>query len=119
MIWATTQCLFQLEHPRLDATEDAASDEIEPSSAAENILETTFFCRCDAVAKDKDEDVVEVVRPVPKRVAQLLPRQPRPGKCTSFALKMQIQPQENLGDEKPERRHKSEPNCPTEPPLDC
>ena len=84
MIWATTQSLLQLEHPRLDATEDAASDEIEPSSAAENILETIFFCRCDAVAKDKDEGVVEIVWPVPKRDAQNLPRYPRPGKYTSF-----------------------------------
>ena len=84
MIWATTQSLLQLEHPRLDATEDAASDEIETSSAEENILETTFFCRCDAVAKDKDEGVVEIVWPVPKRDAQNLPRYPRPGKYTSF-----------------------------------
>ena len=77
-IWAIPQYFLQLEHPRLDATNHATGDQIEPSSAVENIFETMFFCRGNAEAEDKDEGIVDVVRPVPERVAQF-PTHPGPG----------------------------------------
>jgi len=64
-----------------------------------------FLCSSDAKAKDKDKDVVEVVRPVPNWVAQLLARHPRP--------------EEDLWEEKPKRRHKTKSEGPTKPPVNC
>jgi len=69
------------------------------------VFETMFFCGSNAKAKDKDKDVVEVVRPVPQRVAQLLARHPRP--------------EEDLREEKPNCRHKTKSKGPTKPPVDC
>ena len=79
VVWAIAEYFLQLEHPRLDATEKAPGDQIKPSSTVKNIFETMFLRRCNAEPEDKDENVVEVVRPVPHWVAQLLPRHPRPG----------------------------------------
>ena len=79
-----------------------------------------FLCSSDAEAKDEDKDVVEVVRPVPHRVAQLLARHPRPENITMFAThsRFRITPEEDLRDEKPKRRHKTKSQGPTKPPVD-
>ena len=84
------------------------------------VFETMFLCGRDAKAKDEDKDVVEVVRPVPNWVAQLLARHPRPENITILPhTGFRITPEEDLRDEKPKRRHKTKSQGPTKPPVNC
>ena len=83
-----------------------------------------LLCGSNGIAKDKDEHVVEVIRPVPQRIGPckpLLSRDPWSGTFKLFnILKIwnPLKPEANLWHQKPDGRHQTKSDCPTKPPSD-